>query len=154
MSFDIERFMRDASTLTAPTAKIPVPDLKHWFAEGEEPIWEIRGLTGEEWARANDVTGRMEIYRAVVEALASEVRASQTEALKTMMGVSDVPQDLAKRFDHLMYGSVNPKITRESAVVIFKLYPYIGYLLTNKILELSGQGPDLGKLQFFTTEPT
>jgi len=154
MAFDLERFMRDAGTLSAPTAKIPVPDLAHWFEEGEEPIWEVKGLTGEEWARANDITGRLDMYRAVIEALASEVRASQTDALKTMMGVSDVPQDLAKRFDHLVFGSVHPKVSREGAVLIFKLYPYVGYLITNKILELSGQGPDLGKLQCSTTAPT
>lgn len=154
MAFNFERFMQDAAGLSARTEKIPVPDLKHWFEEGEEAVWEVKGLTGEEWARANDITGRLDMYRAVIEALASEVRASQTEALKTMMGVSDVPQDLAKRFDHLVFGSVYPKVSRENAVMIFRLYPYVGYLLTNKILELSGQGPDLGKLQCSSADQT
>ena len=65
MAFDLERFMRDAGTLSAPTAKIPVPDLAHWFEKGEEAVWEVKGLTGEEWARANDITGRLDMYRAV-----------------------------------------------------------------------------------------
>ena len=109
MAFDIDRFLRDAPLLTAPTKKVRVPELKHWFPEGEEPDWEVRGLAGDELARANDVNSRIEILRDAMEVIASAVRSNRGEALKEIMGLSDVPNDLARHFDHLMYGLVGER---------------------------------------------
>jgi hypothetical protein len=50
-------------------------------------------------------------------------------------------------------GSVEPQIDREIAVRLFAAYPIVGYTLTNKILELTGMGPDLGKAQPSTPIP-
>lgn len=108
----------------------------------------VRGLTGEEIARANETDARYRAVAAAVEALASSAAAKsdQADALKTLIGCSDqVPQDLAKRFDHLVFGSVSPQIDRALAVKLFASYPIVAYTLTNKILELTGLGPDLGK---------
>lgn len=114
----------------------------------------MRGLTGEEIARANDVTARVRIYAATVDALASAARSEQADALKNMLGVTDVPEDLAKRFDHLTFGSVEPAISREDAIRLFRDYPIVAYQLTNKILELTGVGPDAGKAPRSTPAPT
>lgn len=154
MAFDIDRFLRDAPLLTAPTKKVRVPELKHWFPEGEEPDWEVRGLAGDELARANDVNSRIEILRDAMEVIASAVRSNRGEALKEIMGLSDVPNDLARHFDHLMYGSVNPQISREAAVWIFKLYPVQAKSLIMEIMFLTNNGPDLGKLQDSTVTQT
>lgn len=143
MSFDLNRFR---STALAPRQKdIPVPDLIHFFDEGVPAVWKVRGLTGEEIARSNNSSERVKLFAATVDALASAARSEQSDALKAMMGVTDVPEDLAKRFDHLTFGSVEPHISREDAVKMFAAYPVVAYTLTNAILELTGLGPDLGK---------
>jgi hypothetical protein len=48
---------------------------------------------------------------------------------------------------------VEPQIDREIAVRLFMAYPIVGYTLTNKILELTGLGPDLGKALPSTPTP-
>lgn len=143
MSFDINRFR--CAALAPRQATIPVPDLEHWFGD-TRPEWIIRGLTGEEIARANESNQRGILIASAVEALASTAASSQVEAIKTLIGYgAETPADLAKRFDHLVAGSVEPQIDREIAVRLFTSYPIVAYTLTNKILELTGMGPELGK---------
>ena len=152
MSFDLNRF-RTAS-LAPRQESIAVPDLAFFFGEGVPVVWLVRGLTGEEIARSNNSSERVKLFAATVDALASAARSDQSDALKAMMGVTDVPEDLAKRFDHLTFGSIDPKISREDAVKLFASYPVVAYTLTNKILELTGLGPDLGKAPHSTDSPT
>lgn len=151
MSFDLERFR--SLTLTPRQAQVTVTELAPLFGEAA-PVWTVRGLTGEELARANDASARAKLYAATVEALASAAHSEQADALKTLMGVNEVPEDLAKRFDHLTFGSVEPAISREDAVRLFASHPIVAYQLTNKILELTGQGADLGKALHSTESPT
>lgn len=152
MSFDLNRFRADAGKLGPRQAAIPVPDLAHWF-DGD-PIWTVRGLTGIEIATANDAGNRSRLYAATVEALASAAHSDQADALKRLFGADgEPPEDLAKRFDHLVFGSLDPKVAREDAIRLFALYPVVAYQLTNKILELTGLGPDLGKVQRSTDAP-
>ena len=146
MTFDLNRFR--GAVLTPRQASVPVPDLRHFFPEEENPVWIVRGLTGEELARANEASARYATVAAAVQALANAASAQQeqTAALQTLIGYgSEVPADLAKRFDHLIFGSVEPKIDRETAVRLFAGYPIVAFTLTNRILELTGEGPDLGK---------
>ena len=155
MSFDIERFR--GAALSPRESTIPVPDLAHFFAEGDPAEWTVRGLTGEEIARSSESQSRATSIAAAVQALANSaaLKRDRTEAMETLIGYgADVPEDLAKRFDHLTYGSVSPAIDRPLAVRLFAVYPVVAYQLTNKILELTGLGPDVGKLPHSTVAPT
>lgn len=146
MTFNLEQF-RGAS-LAPRQATVPVPDLAHFFAEGAEPVWIVKGLTGEEIARCNESSARYSVVTAAVQALANSAaaKADTVEALQSLLGFgTDVPEDLAKRFDHLTFGSVSPAIDRALAVKLFAAYPIVAYTLSNKILELTGLGPDVGK---------
>lgn len=153
MTFDLERFR--AASLSPREARVPVPDLRAWFANGADPVWTVRGLDGEEIARSNEASQRHALIANAVEALAAAAaKQDQVDALKTLVGYgAETPAELAKRFDHLVFGSVEPRIDREIAVRLFRAYPIIGYQLTNKILELTGLGPDLGKAPHSTPIP-
>ena len=145
MSFDLERFR--SAQLGPREADVRVQDLAHWFADGAPPVWRVRGLTGEEIARSNEASQRHETIASAVEAFAAASGGDKAGALSELIGYSgSVPADLAKRFDHLVFGSIEPKIDREIAVRLFKDYPVVGFHLTNRILELTGLGPDVGKL--------
>ena len=146
MTFDLERFRGTA--LTPRQMALPVPDLAPFFSEGAEPVWIVRGLTGEEIARCNESNARHATIAATVQALANSAaaKAETVEAMQSLLGFgTDVPEDLAKRFDHLTYGSVEPVIDRALAVKLFASFPIVAYQLSNKILELTGLGPDVGK---------
>lgn len=154
MTFDIAKFRN--TPLELRKSVVPVPDLAFFFAEGQPAEWVVRGLTGEEIAIANASSQRIALIVAAVEALsaASNSKPDQLDAMKTLMGCgTDTPEDLAKRFDHLTFGSIDPVIDRESAVKLFAYYPVIAYTITNKILELTGLGPDLGKALASTQTP-
>jgi hypothetical protein len=145
MTFDLERFRGTA--LAPRQATVPVPDLESFFC-GDEPVWIVRGLTGEEIARCNESNARHATIAAAVQALANSAaaKAETVEAMQNLIGFgTDVPEDLAKRFDHLTYGSVSPVIDRALAVKLFASFPIVAYQLSNKILELTGLGPDVGK---------
>jgi hypothetical protein len=151
--FDLQRFSGDCRSLAPRQARISVPDLAHWFTDAADPVWIVRGLTGAEIAKANDAASRTRLFAATVEALASAAHSDQADALKSLMGADgEPPEDLAKRFDHLTFGSVEPAISRENAVMLFAVFPVVAFQITNKILELTGLGPDLGKLQHSTPE--
>jgi hypothetical protein len=152
MGFDAQRFA--ATVLVARTTTVPVPELRPWFGESE-PVWTVRGLSGEEIARANEAESRNANVAAVAEALASAQSGDKADAIKTMLGVSNaVPAALAKRIDHLIFGSVEPAIDREMAVRLFEHFPVVAFGLTNKILELTGQGAQPGKLDGSGDSPT
>lgn len=151
MSFDLERFR--TLTLTPRQAQVAVPELAPLFGDAA-PVWTVRGLTGEELARANDATARVKLYAASVEALMSAANSEQAEALKIIMGVNEVTENFAKQLDYLTFGSVEPSISRGDAVRLSASHPMITHQLTKKILELTEQGADLGKALHSTDTPT
>lgn len=141
--FDAQRFLQ--TLFAARTAEVAVPDLRAWFGPDDAPVFIVRGLTGEEVARANEAADRAAKLRAALEALA-DAGAVRREAVATVLGTGDdVPDDLLKRYEHLIAGSVEPAIDREIALKLFREFPIVGYQLTNKILELTGMGADPGK---------
>ncbi len=134
-----------AASLAARTARVAVPDLQPWFGDSE-PVWQVRGLTGEEIARANEAPSRHASLAAAVDALAFAQADDKADAIKTLLGVSDaVPEDIAKRIDHLIAGSVEPTIDREVAIRLFQYFPTVAFSLTNTIMVLTGQGAQPGK---------
>ncbi len=142
--FDQKKFM-DA-TFSPRTKKVEVKSLQSFFAKGEKPLFEVRGLEGAELA---------EVYMAVqknqgVEQLLSQIASTRTgekiEGIKAALGITDkVPSEIVKRLEMLVQGSVNPKIPLDVAVKICATFPIEFYELTNTITELTGLGKILGK---------
>ena len=68
MAIDYDKL--DAANVTFPTKKIPVPMLKDFFPEGEEPEWEIKSLTGMEIALVEESAERVKVLKGAMEAFA------------------------------------------------------------------------------------
>lgn len=154
MTFDIEGFRRDAQHITPMQKTIRVEQLAHWFKDGEEPEWVVRGLTASEVFLSLDVEGRNELMLNAAKALLSATDSDQLEAFKEILGQPEnAPRELAKRFDWLMFGSVSPKISRQDAVLIFNKFPNVGYSLSAAIGDLTDGGPDMGKVPGYTKRP-
>ena len=134
--------------------KVSPPDACEWF--GKE--WVVRGLTAAELARAREAGERHDAVKSLVQAMAGD--GDKAKAIRDAMGLSDeqIPADISRRIEMLTYGSVEPKLgvdLREVSVKVAESYPTLFYELTNRILELTGSGAELGKRKRSTrTQPS
>ena len=126
--------------------EVPVPDLQPFFEDGDKPVWKVRGLTGQELGRANDAADRNKKISSVLEGVLSNSPKKIGKAVKQVID-PDTPQDIAKRLEHMIAGSVDPECDLTLALKICERFPIEFYSITNKILELTGQGQLPGKPQ-------
>lgn len=146
MPFDAAKFA--AAPFAPRTATIELPALAPFFDEGEQPAWVVRNLTAAEFARAQDAEKRNSSIDMLIGALAAAQSKSEAVAeARRALGLAggNTPGEVAKRLELLVAGSVAPVVTMDTAVLLAERFAIDFYLLTNKILELTGQGCDLGK---------
>ena len=145
MAFDTKKFMR--TKFTPRTGDVPVPDMKEFFPEGSEALWKVRGLTGQELGRAAEAAARNKNIAAILEGLAGADAKEKAESLKQLLGIGVVPQDIAKRLEHMAIACIDPVCTLDLAVRVCEMFPIEFYQITNKIMELTGKGQEPGKQQ-------
>lgn len=143
---DLQKFLQAA--LQPRQSTVQVPELSAWF--GDKPAeWVVRGLSAAELARANQAGERgLDNARAMVAALAGD--GDKAAAIRAAMGLSneDVPGDVSRRIEMLAAGAVSPLLgpdNRDVAVKLAETFPTVFYQLTNAIINLTGQGAELGK---------
>ncbi len=142
MPFDADRFER--AEFKARTARVPVPSLAAFFADGEAAEFEVRGLSAVELHRAMEAGVRQGSIESIVKAIAST--ADQASAIRKALGLSkDTPGEIAKRLELLVAGCVSPALTLPQAVRLAERFPVEFLSLTNEITALTGQGADLVK---------
>lgn len=142
MPFAADKFER--AEFRARTARVPVPALAGFFDEGEEAVFEVRGLTAAELHRAMEAGQRQGSVEAIVKAIAAT--GDQAAAIRKALGLSkDTPAEIAKRLELLVAGSVTPALTLPLAVKLAEKFPVEFLALTNEITGLTGQGADLVK---------
>lgn len=142
--FDKKKFLQ---TQFVPRETIvAVPDMKNFFQEDEKSEWKVRGLTGVELAHTNEAVTRNKDIASILEGLISSNNQEKIESVKQLVGIdSKVPNDIAKRIELFVIGSVNPVVDTEIAVKICSVFPVEFYEITNKITLLTGQGHVPGK---------
>ena len=148
MAFDTGAFM--AERFEPRTSAVPVPELKGWFDKGDDLTWTVRGLTGVEIAKASEVAAKRSLSSAILEGLLTMKAKDVKEAVEKIIGRGDdIPEETAKRIEHLVIASVEPKCDEDLAIRVNKVYPTVFLQLTNQILLLSGQGMMPGKSKPF-----
>lgn len=146
MTFDIDRYLQ-MPRIPPRTAELRFPELAPLGAPGEEPVFIVRALTGHEIARANEANDRLERTRAAIEAMVG-AGTVQREAFGDLLLSSDAtPEDLARRIEHTMMGTVSPALNRDAVIRLLGEFPMIIWALSNSILKLTGLGADVGKAQ-------
>lgn len=148
MAFDVGRYM--AENFKPRETKVPVPELKNWFEKGDEPVWTVRGLTGIEIAKANEVAAKRSLSTAILEGLLTMKGSEVKEAITKLVGRGDeIPEKVAMQIEHLVIGSVDPPCDEDLALRVNKTYPTVFLSLCQNILLLSGQGMSPGKSKPF-----
>lgn len=142
--FDTKAFLK--VKFTPRTKDVKVPGMAAFFGDSE-PVWQVRGLTGEEHAKVDEAAQQSKDMLAIVEGMVSAAEQDKTEAVRELLGLSgEVPQELIKRHEMLTIASLKPKISREIAVKLAKVYPIEMRILTGTIMQLTGLGQQPGKL--------
>ena len=147
MPFKFDKYK--ASEFQPRTADVKVPELKDWFDDGDEPIWRVRALTAVELAKVREAVERNAAgLKTLVESLVyaqDDAKNAVGKDIKRRMD-DQVPGDIVRRYEILMAGSVDPEVKEKSdAITLGVNHPGTLYELTNKILELTGQGATPGK---------
>ncbi len=144
MPFNTQQFMGER--FEPVTRTVSVPSLKDWFGEGEKPVWIVKSMTGYELGRANEIAGKNDKTRAVLEAVLSANSRDVKKAVGEITGHGEsVPMEMAKRIEYLQVGSVDPVCDLDLSLRIYKEKPYVFLELTNAISELTSVGSQPGK---------
>lgn len=150
MGFDAGKF--SSAKLAPRTQDVPVPDLAAWFGD-DKPVWTVRGLTGNEVAKARQASESRRRESAFAAALANGSKSELIAEVQAAIGRGDdVEPDLARRLEMLTLGSVEPACTLDVAVRLAEHFPTTFYQLTDRILQLTGLGSDVQKKQKRSTE--
>lgn len=124
------------------TALVPVPSLAAFFKDDEAAEFEVRSLSGNEMALCNDALARRANIELVITAM--RLTGEHKEALDRLLGSTDeLSPEIAKRLE--MLNIVFPGLGYPTWIKVCDAFPVVFYELTNKILELTGQGKALEK---------
>ena len=142
MGFDAAKFER--SKFEPRRSRVAVPALAAFFEDGEEVVFDVRGLSSNELHRALEAGKRQGSIESIVKALAAS--GDQAQALRKAIGLTnDTPGEIAKRLEMLVMGCVAPTLELPAAVKLAEAFPIEFLSLTNTISELTGQGYSLGE---------
>jgi hypothetical protein len=144
MAFNEKKFMN--TNFTPRTQDVKVPDMKDFFDPDTDPVFRVRGLTGNELARVHEAVDKHRNISGLISGLLSSKSPEKIDSIRAALGITDdVPSEIARRLEMITTGSVDPKITLEVAVKISETYPIEFYEITTAISQLTGQGQIAGK---------
>lgn len=147
---NLQRFL--SAALSPRELETAVPELVGTLfdTDGEPAVWTVRGLTAAELGRAKHASEEgLDTIKALVQAMAGDGSDKAMQIRKAFgIGDDDVPQNISYRIEVLAAGSVSPALGAQNRDVVVKLaeaFPTTFYDLSNKVLNLTGQGAVLGK---------
>ena len=144
MGCDAEKFLN--TKMQPRTANVQVPGLSDWFSADEDPVWKVRGITGQELGKARQAVSNRKDLTAILDKLIGGSSKEKADAAESALGINDdVPENVALRIHLVRYGSVDPVADEDLAVKICTCFPIEFEALWKKILELTGQGHEPGK---------
>jgi len=150
MGFNADKFQ--SAKMVARTEKVECEALRDFFDEGDELVWEVRGLTSNEMFKCMEAEKRNGTVASILEAIKDA--SGQVEAMRKAIGLTKAtPGEVAKRLEMLVIASVNPTVNLEQAVLLAERFAVDFTYITNKITALTGKGFDLVKREA-ASQPT
>jgi hypothetical protein len=143
MTFDKNKWLK--TEFQPRTSEVKLLQLADWFSDGE-PIFVVRGLTGNEVGRVRDALIKNKNIESIIEAISEN--SDQIDKLKEAIGIgAETPFDVIKRLEELTIALIDPSFTIQDAVKFAERHPIEFYQLTNEINRLTGLGLDVKKSQ-------
>jgi len=143
MGFDTKKFKN--ADFSNRVEHVKVPELKDFFNDDSECVWQVRNLTGIEVGRVNETGEKYRRLDAAAKAMDGDQK-EKVEAFKVLFGVANgMCTETAKQTEVLIVGSVEPVCDPELASIIRDRFPGTFAKLVRKIYQLTGLGADLGK---------
>lgn len=127
-----------------PVEEVAVPEMKDWFAEGEDQVICCRGLTSNQLFLAKEVAQKNNPIRALIKAFSSGKESEMTDAFRRYTSLTDeTTVETAYRTELLLKGVVDkeqqkPFLQQADGVRLAEHFPEIFIRLTDKITALSG----------------
>ncbi|MCU7836533.1 MAG: hypothetical protein KZQ83_14950 [gamma proteobacterium symbiont of Taylorina sp.] len=144
MGFNSNKFMKQG--FEHRTDSVSVPSLAEWFDKDSTPEFLVRNLTGTEMSNAQEAAAKNKNVAAIAEALVSSSHPDKVAALKDFVGTGDkVPNELAKRMEMMVSGTVEPEVDMSMTIKIAENFPVEFMQITNKITMLTGLGASTSK---------
>lgn len=144
MEFDSKAFMRQQ--FQPRQEAVEVESLSRWFnkKDDEKCTWTVRGLTASELSKTLEASSRVKSIETIIKSISNSQET--INELKGVIGIgTETPADIVKRLDQLVICSVDPVIELNVAVKLAETFPIEFYLITNKIVMLTGLGMDIKK---------
>ena len=137
-------FKKFRKTKPAPRTRAYTPNnelLREHF-----PEFTLRGLTGEEWYRAQNAKDGIKAVSSLLEALAG-THEDKAKAIRDFMGLDEanMPDKLVMHVDVLARGCVAPELDQQDAAWLFEKFPVDSGNMATMILHMTGQGATLGE---------
>lgn len=154
MTFDVEKFKNSKFVRRTAEIKITDPDLLQFVDDQEGgAVWTVQSLSAEECARANDAKRTNRNIAELVGVLSASIDKTGGNAKEFAgqvaellgVGAKNLPDDHVYRLELFVLGSAAPKVDKRTAVAMAERKPEFFYAITNKVLELIGQGASLGE---------
>ena len=141
--FDADAFL--TAKLRPRTADVAVPGLREFFRDSE-PVWKVRGLTGQELGQAKAAVAARKDLAALIDGIVGGAGKERSEALRKILDLNEeVPPAVAMNIHVVRLGSADPAADEETAVKLCACFPIEFQIIANKILELTGAGHEPGK---------
>ncbi|WP_235199974.1 hypothetical protein [Pseudomonas monteilii] len=143
MGFDISAFNK--AKMEHATATVDVPTLQPFFFGDAKAKWTVRGMTHTELCRMRETKQNDKLLNTAIAAVAGNEEDKQ-KLIKEIVGdVDGVHESTRRSIEQLVMCSVEPKIDRQVAVRLSQFYPAEFQTLSDKIFELSQDGPVVAK---------
>jgi len=144
MGFDKDAFLTAKFEPRTDTVPVSSPELKKFFKDSEKPEWKVRGLSGVEIGKANDVADKNSKIRDILDGIAGHLSKDRIAAIKDLVA-QDTPMEVARGLELLQLGAVDPEMDLEFALRVCAVAPGDYNTLVNKIKMLSALGHVPGK---------
>jgi hypothetical protein len=141
MGFLLSDFVR--ADLKPRTVTVKVPELASWFEAGSEPVFIVRGLSGEEFYAVREAVNK----RRDLQTIASQLLSGQGEAIAAAVEefYGAVPDEYARQIEILAAGCVDPVLDRVAAMKLIKHHPVSVHTIASEILRATGEGSTPGE---------
>lgn len=146
MAFDVNAFVNER--FEDRVTDVPVPDLRQWFG-GSDPVWRVRGLTGDELGRVNEAVEKYKNVNALISSMIGKDPGQKAEAVKEALGIAGqkTPESIVRELELVVIGSVDPVCDMSLAVKLKDNFPIEFRQIAQAILIATGKGRVPGKLK-------